>query len=1484
LKTKIIFLWLCFNSILSFAQLKILNGGQKGCAPFIVTVTYGTSPSNWTFGNGNISSLDTASTTYSIPGLYWIVYNASDSIQIEVIDKPSCAFTPHNNSSTQGCLPFSFSLRDNSVYPLGVNPLSWVWLYGDLDSSSGNPTSHTILNHEPTAFVKMIVYTNIPSCNFDCEIPDYISCLHYPKAKIQRIDTNFCKPPAISLLKNMSTKTPLQIVNYLWEWKDPIAKSSTNFDINSISFLNQGQYSVKLTATNQLGCKSTDTFNVKVLPPLADFTYRDTFCASDINHFLTITDMDTSLYKYDVVFDPKLLLIRKVNEKIYEYKANTNIQGSYPIKLTVTRKSDSTCKSTIQKNVFVISFDNTIDLIDSLDCLPLNSTLKFKNSNAMIDSFIWKVSLSDYFKVNVRDTFSNDTTIQIQFSNYLDKDSFYRKSYLKISVSTELYNKRFKCESKSVVTKDLFPFAAYLISNKTSGCNPSTITYRVIPNIHHRLKKIFWFVDGVLVSNTDSFASFTFSTAGKHKVLCVAENSKGCLDTTNPIYVDIFDSISYNATMFSISPNNLCPSDTLKLINKNTNNQDYSFFRVQNKLKYCSNGDSVKFFQWDTTGKVFVYFFSYRGNCVSEYKDSILIQDNLSKINYLFECNNRDSLTFFPEKYKATNTYEWKFGDGTSVSNSSSHTGHKYANRGDYKITLKTTAANGLCPFFDTTVFSIRHVKSIFSIPNVLCKSFDDKYPLDPRLSQDAAYECQYTYTWFFEGPNVDKRPISIGDSGYFHIPLKNYTLGLIARDIHGCTDTAKQLIQTTSASADFDFDRNIYCRLYDTIRLSNKSTSSLPIKSYTWILKRIKNGFLINMDTSYLEAPVFIVSMSRNAKDSFYVSLEIKDSLNCSSSIISKKVPLFYDTLYQLVGLTPDSFCVGQIAKIYYNDSNLNKNNFYWYLNNGFRPTDSNRQIDIKFTNTGIQWFSLVVENKINKCRDTVRKSIITMPSMNIFYSNTADTAYPLCFGASSTLVLRDLNGTATTNLWYLNNDTTSYKITSPTFPLKPGENKIVGIIQNRFGCRDTIINYDTVIAPRANFQLDDNQICKGNTIAFMLTNQFDVDSILWDFGDGNVMKTKNIDTLYHTYYQSVPNNDSISVSLVLSAKGGLCPASVSKKIVVLESLPVIDTSIDSICKGDFLLKNISPKGDSFLWNFGNGKSSYLKNPTVNFDKSGTYFVQLIAYRNPLGCPDTNSFKLFVKPSPSLVASIDTVCLADSNILKAKDTSVYSKIWISPKINGLNWVDTIQKLKLDSTQKIKLNAINSYGCSDSLYITAGVIRPFKMDSLDTIVVQGKNVVLPIAINNGLYKYRWTPQPINFPCLDCSNPEITVMENKIYELEWRDTFGCFINKAIFDLKIYPDIGVKVPTAFTPNADGNNDIMYARGFGIKKLLHFKIYNRWGQLLFFTQDENIGWDGFYKGQLQPVDTYYYNVSAESFIPGKILSFEGNFLLLK
>jgi gliding motility-associated-like protein len=87
----------------------------------------------------------------------------------------------------------------------------------------------------------------------------------------------------------------------------------------------------------------------------------------------------------------------------------------------------------------------------------------------------------------------------------------------------------------------------------------------------------------------------------------------------------------------------------------------------------------------------------------------------------------------------------------------------------------------------------------------------------------------------------------------------------------------------------------------------------------------------------------------------------------------------------------------------------------------------------------------------------------------------------------------------------------------------------------------------------------------------------------------------------------------------------------------------------------------------------------------------------------------------------------------------------------------------------------------------------------------------------------------------------------------------------------------------VPSAFTPNGDGVNDRIYPDGWGLKKLLYFKIFNRWGQLIYSSNDLKEGWDGTFQGVLQNVETYVYQVSALSYTD-ETLSKTGSFKLLR
>jgi gliding motility-associated-like protein len=88
--------------------------------------------------------------------------------------------------------------------------------------------------------------------------------------------------------------------------------------------------------------------------------------------------------------------------------------------------------------------------------------------------------------------------------------------------------------------------------------------------------------------------------------------------------------------------------------------------------------------------------------------------------------------------------------------------------------------------------------------------------------------------------------------------------------------------------------------------------------------------------------------------------------------------------------------------------------------------------------------------------------------------------------------------------------------------------------------------------------------------------------------------------------------------------------------------------------------------------------------------------------------------------------------------------------------------------------------------------------------------------------------------------------------------------------------------VDVPNAFSPNGDGTNDLVYVKGYGVGKIT-WRIYNRWGQLVFTSLNINTGWDGRYKGDIQPQDVYAYILNIE-FTDGTKTSKKGDITLLR
>jgi gliding motility-associated-like protein len=176
--------------------------------------------------------------------------------------------------------------------------------------------------------------------------------------------------------------------------------------------------------------------------------------------------------------------------------------------------------------------------------------------------------------------------------------------------------------------------------------------------------------------------------------------------------------------------------------------------------------------------------------------------------------------------------------------------------------------------------------------------------------------------------------------------------------------------------------------------------------------------------------------------------------------------------------------------------------------------------------------------------------------------------------------------------------------------------------------------------------------------------------------------------------------------------------------------------------------------------------------------------------------------------------------------------------------------------------------------------------QPTPVVNWDTTVVIGQPTPLNAYAGSG-FSYTWTPLVTYLNCDTCRtyNPISTTTTDITYSVMVEDGHQCSVIASTFKIHVEIKVSLDVPTAFTPNGDGTNDIIYPGGWGIRKLNYFKIFNRWGQLVFETNDLSIGWDGVFQGVPQNMETYVYQVSADTYSDKEpTLSKTGTFKLLR
>jgi len=406
---------------------------------------------------------------------------------------------------------------------------------------------------------------------------------------------------------------------------------------------------------------------------------------------------------------------------------------------------------------------------------------------------------------------------------------------------------------------------------------------------------------------------------------------------------------------------------------------------------------------------------------------------------------------------------------------------------------------------------------------------------------------------------------------------------------------------------------------------------------------------------------------------------------------------------------------------------------------------------------------------------------------------------------------------------------------------------------------------------------------------------------SYQWNFGDGTPEVTTTVPTISHNYTRV----GFFRARLIAVDESRCFPRDTSFVLIRVRpdriTLGMNPVKLDPCESNTYRFENtstpvspISPYTDSsFVWDFGDnsprvraGRNSI----THRFPAPGTYNVRLVLVdTNYCNAPDSINIQLRV--SPFVNAAFETPAIGCAPYTASfNNTSAGGQtfFWDFGNGNTSTAINPTTFYGVPGTYRVKLIARDPSTCNlvDSTFFTIRVEdkpiaaftfspNPPEENILVTFNNQSEQTSLYIwAFGDGdtlrttkrdtLIRHQYPATGTYTACL------ITVDENGCSDTVCQ-TLAVIINPL-----------VDVVTAFTPNGDGVNDNAIVFGFGVQRMI-FRIFNRWGQLVFESRDPRVGWDGNFKGKPQPMDGYAFTLEAD-LINGESIRKSGSITLVR
>lgn len=1451
---------------LLFGQTSDIN---EGCAPLTVSFTAPSgSPSHyWDFKDGASATSANPSNTFITPGTYIVEYKNSPggaivgTITITVYEKPVPEFTMLNS---QGCAPLSVDFSDATTLPSGISIISYSWVLTNGATLSGANPSYTF---GPGNYgVSLSIVTNLTSCNATEQYTNVINASTPPSTSFNTNPNpaSSCTAPFSVGFSNTSSSAAAPLT-YSWDLGNGNTSTQTNPPAQTYS--NNGNYTVTLIATDTNGCSNSHQITVGVGQPEASFELpNDTLC---VNTSTVLNNLSPAgIYSWN--FGPNAT---PASSSLSNPSVTFLTPGYHDITLTL----QGACPDDTTITVYVEEVDATFTSSPTFSCE---------------DPYLVSYTPNYTGGATYEWTFGNDSTSTLiaPTNEYINEDTnvysvngpvpnFYYNTTLTVTSAAG-------CSASYSSIDTLHEPNALIIPDNISGCLPHTVTFNDSSASYSNIIDWEWhFGDGtVLNASTDADQTFTYNMPGVFGAYLVITNQNGCKDTSYVVPISVGDVINPD---FTVSGTNFCLGDSIYFTDQTggpyaDSIDAWHYYAEGNRLFHCfDDPDPAWAFNNETGNQSITLVVEFNG-CYSEVTKNNVFTVNgpLAEIYYHNECDTPNLVTFVDSTEDITNVI-WNFGDGnTSTLLQPTHT---YATTGDYLISLIAQNSGNSCP--DDTAFAeiqIRNIEAQFQSDTILCKS--DSYDFDASFSTDVNESCHHGYTWYFSDPNMRPYMTDASIPGFEFNQVGLNEIILVVEDVNGCKDTASTTVNVYGINADFTKDRDTIC-IPASINFTEQATSDTTLTQWSW---SFGDG---NTSTSPNPSHNFTNNvLTPNAPNfgSLVTTLTVQDTIGCTSSYSLTTV--VYHPL-STISANDYTVCSGTDVAFTATDFTLFGSNLSYDWDFGDGNTSNLQNPQNTFQNEGTYPVTLSFEEVASGCQGTKTLNISVKDNPIADFSTPADTALYIC--PNDNMLFTNLTQTTSSNttyFWDFDNGSTSGFESPGTIFTSNGtyDVTLVATIPLPYGCIDTLVKTYTVKAPYGDFinDLGQDTICRLDSVLFTIIDTSNVDTYYWDFGDGT--SASNISPVSHQY-TFVPPSGTTVAKLIMSNADGSCPYTQDTIINIYEVIADfirngndIDTAV---CPPDFLFENNSLNANAYYWDFGDGTTSTSYNPPIHlYNTPGTYSITLGVLNSQHQCTDTMVKDIIIFSSPSFNVIGDTICEGESGDLSADSiNNSWNYFWTSN--DGYPITDVTNPFTTSTppqTGYYFLTVTDSNNCSEIDSTAIIVIPQIYFPNLDTIIVIGDSVYLPLNIDPDLYSLIWTPDT-GLSCLNCPFPVVQPLSEVIYTVSISDNFGCFNQTAEYHIDIYPETFIDLPTTFTPNGDGTNDILYVEGWGIKELLEFKIFNRWGELIFSTSDLNEGWDGYHNGVLQNNDLYVVQVKATSW-KNEEITFEGYINLMR